>query len=183
MKQSNVAPIACHKTISYITSIVQHHHIKTNIINLIPPNSGCGMLENVAANIWCTCLYQHVRLHKIIHISYSHTFLKIIAWHPRVWHCGRSCTSAKNRRPQPSSSYLLSMMTIFQCTERIHSRIVRLDRDDVLNLSTCNMACLTSTGELLYSIVRIPKMYVASSCLLSTACSMCLSPSALEPSS
>jgi hypothetical protein len=35
IKQSNVAPIACHKTISYITSIVQHHHIKTNIINLI----------------------------------------------------------------------------------------------------------------------------------------------------
>jgi hypothetical protein len=35
IKQMNVAPIACHKTISYNTSIVQHHHIKTNIINLI----------------------------------------------------------------------------------------------------------------------------------------------------
>jgi hypothetical protein len=35
IKQSNIAPIACHKTISYTTSIVQHHHIKTNIINLI----------------------------------------------------------------------------------------------------------------------------------------------------
>jgi hypothetical protein len=35
IKQSNVAPIACRKIISHITSIVQHHHIKTNIINLI----------------------------------------------------------------------------------------------------------------------------------------------------
>jgi hypothetical protein len=35
IKQGNVAPIACHKTISYNTSIVQHHYIKTNIINLI----------------------------------------------------------------------------------------------------------------------------------------------------
>jgi hypothetical protein len=35
IKQSNIAHIACHKTISYNTSIVQHHHIKTNIINLI----------------------------------------------------------------------------------------------------------------------------------------------------
>jgi hypothetical protein len=35
IKQRNVSPIACHKTISYNTSIVQHHHIKTNIINLI----------------------------------------------------------------------------------------------------------------------------------------------------
>jgi hypothetical protein len=35
IKQSNVAPISCHKLISYNTSIVQHHHIKTNIINLI----------------------------------------------------------------------------------------------------------------------------------------------------
>jgi hypothetical protein len=39
IKQSNVAHIACHKTISYSTSIVQHHHIKTNIINLISPKS------------------------------------------------------------------------------------------------------------------------------------------------
>jgi hypothetical protein len=30
-----MAPIPCHKTISYNTSIVQHHNIKTNIINLI----------------------------------------------------------------------------------------------------------------------------------------------------
>jgi hypothetical protein len=35
IKQSNVAPIACHKTILYNTSIVQYHHNKTNIINLI----------------------------------------------------------------------------------------------------------------------------------------------------
>jgi hypothetical protein len=35
IKQSNLASIACQKTISYNISIVQHHHIKTNIINLI----------------------------------------------------------------------------------------------------------------------------------------------------
>jgi hypothetical protein len=141
------------------------------------------MLENVAANIWCSCLHQHVRLHEVIHLSCSNTFLKISAWHPRVWHCGRSCVSAKNRCPQLSSSYLLSMMTVFQCTEQIHSRIVRSDRDDMLNLSTCNRASSTSTSELLYSIMRIPKMYTASSCLLSATCSMCWSPSALEPNS
>jgi hypothetical protein len=39
IKQSNVARIACHKIISYNTSIVQHHHIKTNIINLISSKS------------------------------------------------------------------------------------------------------------------------------------------------
>jgi hypothetical protein len=140
------------------------------------------VLENVVANIWCSCLHQHVQLHEVIHLSCSHAFLKISAWHPGVWHCRRSFT-AKNRRPQPSSSYLLSMTTVFQCIERIHSRIIRSDRGGMLNLSTCNRASSTSTGELLYSIVRIPKMYAALSCSLSTAYSMCWSPSALEPSS
>jgi hypothetical protein len=88
----------------------------------------------------------------------------------------------KELTPQPSSSYLLSMMTIFQHTEWIHSRIIRSDRGGVLNLSTCNRASLTSTSKLLYSTVRIPKMYVASSCPLFVVCSMCSSPSALEPS-
>jgi hypothetical protein len=136
------------------------------------------MLENVAANMWCSCLHQHVRLHEVIHLLCSHAFLKTSAWHPGVWHCGRSCT-AKNRHPQPSPSYLLSVMTVFQRTERI----IRSDRGGVLNLSTCNRASSTSNGELLYSIVRIPKMYAALSCLLSAAYSMCWSPSALEPSS
>jgi hypothetical protein len=117
------------------------------------------MLENVAANIWCSCL----------HLSWSHTFLKISTWHPGVWHCGRSCT-AKNRRPEPSSSYLLSVMTVFQRTERIHSQIIRSDRGGMLNLSMCNGASSTSTGDLLYSIMRIPKMYAASSCSLPTVC-------------
>jgi hypothetical protein len=127
------------------------------------------VLENVAANIWCSCLHQHVRLHEVIHLSCSHMFLKISSWHPRVCHCGRSCTLAKDQCPQPSFSYLLSVMTVFQRTERIHSRIIQSDRDSMLNLSTCNMASSTSIGELLYSIVRIPKMYAASSCPLSTA--------------
>jgi hypothetical protein len=90
---------------------------------------------------------------------------------------------SKEPTPQPNSSYFLSMMIVFQRTERFHSWIVQLDRGGVLNLSMCNKASLTSTGELLYSIVRIPKMYVASLCLLSAACSMCWSPSTLEPSS
>jgi hypothetical protein len=140
------------------------------------------VLENVAANIWCLYFHQHVRLHKVIHLSCSCVFLKINAWHPGVWHCGWSCM-AKNRRPQPSTSYLLSVMTVFQCTERIHSWIVRSNRGSVLHLSTCNRVSSTSTGELLYSIVRILKMYVASSCPLSATCSMCWRPSALEPSS
>jgi hypothetical protein len=134
------------------------------------------VLVNFAAYIWCSCLHQHVWLHEIIHLSFSHAFLKISFWHPRVWHCGRSCMSAKNRRPQPSSSYLRSMMTVFQCTERIHSRIIRSDRDDVMNLSMCNRASLIFTDELLYSIVRMPKRYAAFPCPLSATCSMCWSP-------
>jgi hypothetical protein len=140
------------------------------------------VLENVAANIWYSCLHQHVWLHEVIHLSCSHTFQKIRACHPEVCHCGRSCT-AKSRHPQPSSSYLLNVMTVFQCTGQIHSRIVWSDRGGVLILSMCNRASSTSTGNLLYSIVRIPKMYAASSCSLSTTGSMCWSPSALEPSS
>jgi hypothetical protein len=81
------------------------------------------------------------------------------------------------KEPMPPTSYLLSMMTVFQRTESIHSQIIRLDRGGVLNLSTCNRASYTSTGELLYSIMRSPKMYGASSC------SLCRSPSALEPCS
>jgi hypothetical protein len=138
---------------------------------------------NVAANIWCSCLHQHVRLHKVIHLSFSHAFLKISGWHPGVWYCGRSCTLAKNQCPQRSSSYLRSVMTVFQRTKRIHSWIIWTYKDGVLNLSTCNRASSTSTGELLYSIVMMPKMYAGSSCLLSAACSMCWSPSALEPNS
>jgi hypothetical protein len=140
------------------------------------------VLENIAANIWCSCLHQHAWLLEVIHLSCYHTFLKISTWHPGVWHCGRSCMS-KNRCPQPSSLYLLSVMTVFQCTKRIHSRIVQPDRGGMLNLSMCNRASMTSTRELLYSIVRILKMYAASSCPFSTAYSMSWSPSALEPSS
>jgi hypothetical protein len=136
---------------------------------------------NFTANIWYSCLHQHVQLHKVIHLSFYLAFLKISAWHPGVWHCGRSCTSTKNRRPQPSSSYLRSIRTAFQCTKRIHSWIIRSARDGVMNFSTCTRASSTSNGELLYSIVRMPKMYAASSCPLSAAYSMCWSPSDLEP--
>jgi hypothetical protein len=90
-------------------------------------------------------------------------------------------TSAKNRRLQPSSSYLRSMRTTFQCIEQIHFWIIRSARDDMMNLLTCTRASSTSTNEFLYSIVRMPKMYAASSCLLSATCNMCWSPSALEP--
>jgi hypothetical protein len=54
---------------------------------------------NFTANIWYSCLHQHVQLHKVIHLSFYLAFLKISAWHPGVWHCGRSCTSTNNRRP------------------------------------------------------------------------------------
>jgi hypothetical protein len=138
------------------------------------------VLENVAANIEYSCLSQHVRLHEVIQLSCSHVFLKISAWHLVVWHCGRSYTT-KNRWPQPSTSYLLSVMTTFQRTEWIHFRIVRSDRGDVLNLMMCNMASSTSTDKLLYSIMRIPKMYATSSCPLPAVCSMCWSPFALNP--
>jgi hypothetical protein len=89
------------------------------------------------------------------------------------------------KEPMPPTKLLilLIMMIVFQRTEWIHSRIVRSDRDGVLNLSMCNMASSTSTGELLYSIMRIPKMYAASSCLLSATYSMCWSSSTLEPNS
>jgi hypothetical protein len=130
------------------------------------------MLVNFIVNIWCSCLHQHARLHEVIHLLFSHAFIKIGTWHPEVWHFRRSCMSTKNQRLQPSSSYLRSVTTVFQRTERIHSRIVRSDMDNVMNLSTYNRASSTFIGELLYSIVRMPKMYAALSCLLSAACSI-----------
>jgi hypothetical protein len=41
--------------------------------------------------------------------------------------------------------------------------------DDVMNLSNCTRGSLTSSGELLCSIVRMQNMYANSSCMLSTA--------------
>jgi hypothetical protein len=90
---------------------------------------------------------------------------------------------AKNRCPQPSSSYIRSFRTTFQCTERIHSQIVLSARDDVMNFSMCTRTSSTSTGELLYSIVMMLKLYSTSLCPLFAAYSMCWSPSALEPNS
>jgi hypothetical protein len=89
----------------------------------------------------------------------------------------------KELMPPTKILILLSVMTVFQCTEWIHSQIIQSDRGGVLNLTMCNRASSTSTGELLYSIMRIPKMYATSSCSLFVACSMCWSPSTLEPSS
>jgi hypothetical protein len=108
---------------------------------------------------------------------------KISAWNNwlsvlwDVLHIGKEPT------PQPSSSYLKSVRIAFQRTERIHSWVILAARDDVVNLSTRTRASSTSTIEFLYSIVRMQKMYAASSCPLSAAYSICWSPSALEPNS
>jgi hypothetical protein len=131
-------------------------------------------LLDFATNIWCSYLHQHVGLHDVIHLFCYHTFLKISAWHPEVWQCGRSCTSAKNLR---------SMRTASQHTEQIHFWIVRSARDDMMNLSKCTGASSTSTDELLYTIMRMPNMYTASSWPLYAAWSMFWSLSALEPNS
>jgi hypothetical protein len=182
IKQSNVSPIACHKTISYNTFIVQHHHIKTNIINLI---SSKPWLWHVGE---CRCkdlvimsppACAAARSHPPLMLPHVPKDQRLALWSMALW----EDLHGKEPMPQPSFSHLLSMMTIFQRTKLIHSRIIRSDRGGVLNLSMCNRASSTSTGELLYSIMRIPKMFVASSCLLFAACSMCWSPSAPEPSS
>jgi hypothetical protein len=189
MQQNNVAHVACHKTISCSPSIVQHHKIKTNI-NLIfiqPVVVNCSIIPSIRCDGEIRCKHMvlmfllactPIRSHPPLILPRIPKYQRLAPQSMALWD---SCMLTKNRRPQPSSSYIRSMRKDFRCTEQIHSQIVRLDRDDVMNLSMCTRASPASTDELLYSIVRMPKMYVASSCPLSAACNMCWSPSALEP--
>jgi hypothetical protein len=124
IKQRNVSPIACHKIISYNTSIVQHHHIKTNIINLI---SSKPWLWRVGE---CCCKHLVLMSPPACPAAQSHPPLML----PHVCkdqHLAPQSMAlwevlhSKEPMTQPSSSYLLSVMIVFQHTKGIHSRIVR----------------------------------------------------------
>jgi hypothetical protein len=112
IKQSNVAPIACHKTISYNTSIVQHHHIKTNIINLI--SSKPWLLRVVE----CRCKHLVLMSPPACPAARSHPSLilphvpkdqRLAPWSMALWEV------LHGKEPTPRTKLLISLcvMTIF----------------------------------------------------------------------